>query len=202
VLVSCAVAESDEAHPIQSGSTRMLWDMPMVEQTTNYTCGAAAMQGVLAYYGFSFTEDFLAKELGSTPKDGTDHVKMVEYAVKLGLQAEVKSNLTLKEVQSRIEKGDAVIAEAQAWQDDKPSAKPYPETWNSGHYMIVIGVDEKNVYFVDPSAGLKRGYIPVEEFMPRWHDTDMKNQKLYQTAILFKGTPKPVILPFGWMKVP
>ena len=180
----------------------MLWEMPLVEQSTGYTCGAAAMQGVLAYYGLRFTEEALVKDLGSTPKDGTDHVVMAAYGTKLGLHGVVRSNVPLREVQERVESGDAVIVEAQAWQDEKPTLKPYPEVWNSGHYMIVIGVDEKNVYFVDPSAGLKRGYIPIEEFMTRWHDLDLKQQKLHQTAIFFHGKPKPILLNAGWLHVP
>jgi len=35
--------------------------LPHTRQATNYTCGAAALQSVLAYYGDEFREDALAK---------------------------------------------------------------------------------------------------------------------------------------------
>jgi len=42
-----------------------------------------------------------------------------------------------------------VIVNGQAWRDD--SGIPWANEWEDGHYMVVIGLDEKNVYFEDPS---------------------------------------------------
>lgn len=201
-LTLCALGRADEVPPlapIPSPVGKILYDVPLVEQTTNWTCGAAAMQAVLAYYGLSFSEADLALQMGSTPKEGTDHNRMAQFARDRGIGAVVKSNLTLKDLAESIEKGNPPLIEAQAYSDDK--TKPYKEMWNSGHYLVVIGLDDKYVYFIDSSAGMKRAFLPIEEFLERWHDLGEKNVKLEHTAILFTGTPKPVPVPRGWVKV-
>jgi len=180
--------------------TKILWNVPPVQQETNYTCGASAMQSVFSYYGQSFTEAYLAKELGSTPKDGTDHHKMADYAKKLGIKAEVKHNLRIADLAPYLEREQAIIIEAQAHGDRV--GMDYTNIWDSGHYMVVIGLDEKNIYFMDPSASGNRGFLPIGEFMTRWHDLGHKNEKLYYTAIFFDAKPSPVPLPTVWTKVP
>ncbi len=51
--------------------------------------------------------------------------------------------------------GTHIIVNAQAWTDDQ----------NDGHYMVVIGVDNENVYFEDPAVLGSRGYISNQEFL-------------------------------------
>ncbi len=189
--------------------TKILWDVPLVEQSTTYSCGAAAVKGVLAYYGHEFQESFLMKKLGTTI-NGTDHDKMAKLIRQHGISAKVQSGLTLRDLQKSIAANQPVIVENQSWQQaqTKGKAKPYDNVWDFGHYLIVIGLDEKNVYLVDPSTFGKRGFIPVPEFLARWHDLDDKNHKLKQTAILLQGKPNARPLQemsstsFGWAKVP
>ena len=82
------------------------------------------------------------------------------------------------------------VGEAQAWQDD-PS-KPYPEEWDAGRYMVVIGLSQDQVYFMDPSVLGGFGYIPAMEFLGRWHDISAKGEKLHHTALYFQGEPAPL----------
>ncbi len=187
-------------------STKILWGVPPAMQFTNYTCGAAAMQSVLAYYGHSFTEEKLAKEMGSDPQNGTNHVEMAEYARKLGIKAEIKSNLKIEDLKPYLQRDQPVIVEAQAWGTVDGIAVPnfdYTNAWDQGHYMVVIGLDDQNIYFMDPSASGSRALLSLQEFLPRWHDLDWNSQQLHQTAILFDGKPNPVALPKkNWVRVP
>jgi len=180
-------------------ATFILWNVPLSEQTTNYSCGAAAMQSVLGYYGHDYTEAALIKELGTDAAKGTDHHRMTELATKLGLRAELRTGLQPSDLAAAINRGQPAIVEAQAWLDAAQQGKPWADLWDSGHYMVVIGIDDKNVYFADPSAGRKHGFIPLEEFVQRWHDLDWNNKKLTHTAILFDGEPRPAA---QWVKVP
>jgi predicted double-glycine peptidase len=198
-LFLALVSFTAHAETFPPPETKLLMEVPLVEQSTAYTCGAAAMQGVFMYYGLEHSEESLAKEMGSTPALGTAHEKMAEAAVKRGIDAVVKSNLTLKDLADQIELNQPVIVEAQAWPDPERPTKPYPETWDHGHYMILIGIDAHTLYFVDPSLPGRRGFIPAEEFLTRWHDLATGGVKLHHTAILFRGTPKP--LP-AWKKIP
>lgn len=45
--------------------------VPLMRQSRNYTCGAAAVQGMLAYFGEDFRETQLETILGSHPHHGT-----------------------------------------------------------------------------------------------------------------------------------
>ncbi len=186
-------------------STKILWNVTPVKQATNYTCGASAMQSVLAYYGHGFTEEFLAKELGSDAESGTDHVKMAAYANRLGIKAEVKTNLKIEDLKPYLDRDQPVIVEAQAYGMKDGVEVPnmdYTNVWDQGHYMVAIGLDQNNIYFMDPSASGSRGFLPLKDFVPRWHDLDWKNQQLTHTAIFFDGKPNPVALPRHWVKIP
>ena len=49
----------------------LLAGVPDVRQSTGYSCGAAALQAVLAHWGISEREDRLVARLHSTPQLGT-----------------------------------------------------------------------------------------------------------------------------------
>ena len=38
--------------------------------------------------------------------------------------------------------------------------------------MVLIGYDDENLYFMDPSTGRHYAYIPRGEFVDRWHDVE------------------------------
>jgi predicted double-glycine peptidase len=181
-------------------STKINGLVPLAGQSTNYSCGAAAMQSVLAYYGHVYAEEFLIKELGSTEKEGTDHLRMAAFANQLGIKAHIKSNVTLSELKATLDRDQIAIVECQA-HEERPG-KDYATMWDAGHYMVAIGIDENHIYFMDPSLGGYRGYLTHAEFLVRWHDLNYKNEKLYQTVLFFDAKPNPQPLPTVWSKIP
>jgi predicted double-glycine peptidase len=48
--------------------------------------------------------------------------------------------------------------------------------------MVVIGYDDKNIYFEDPAI-FGKGYIPIKEFVKRWHALDKNEIKRYGIAV-------------------
>ncbi|AKB29163.1 hypothetical protein MSSIT_2444 [Methanosarcina siciliae T4/M] len=103
--------------------------------------------------------------LGKTDRKGTTPSGIVEGVEKMGLRAEIRENLTLDDLRDSINKGIPVIVRLQAW-------KNADQSWEmdaSSHYMVVIDIDSKNVYFEDPWILGNRGYIPHDEFIERWH---------------------------------
>ncbi len=193
-------SQADDAGITLPATTKILWGVPLAAQSTNYSCGPAAMQSVFAYYGKLYTEEALIKAMASNPKEGTDHHKMAAFSNQIGIKAEVKHNVPLTEIALALAKAQTVVIECQA-HDDKGS-KDYAAIWDAGHYMVVIGLDEQNIYFMDPSLGGARGYIALTDFMIRWHDLGAKNEKLHQTAIFFDGKIDPAPLPILWSKIP
>ena len=167
-----------------------LLDVPLAPQTTNYSCGAASMQSLLAYYGHQYSEAELIRRLKTNPSFGTDHNDMVKFARQLGIDAEVKYNQSIEDIKREVATGNPVIVEFQAW-PDKPLTRPYPEIWDQGHYAVVVGADHENLYFVDPVIFGGRGFIKISEFLERWHDLGKGNVKLYSTILYFRGKANP-----------
>ena len=169
--------------------TIILFQVPDVRQSTDYSCGVSCFQAVIRYWGGEdLREDQLIKFLNTTPERGTYFTDLVQGAEKMGFRAEMRENLTLDDLKKSIEKGVPVIVNTQAWKLENQSW----ETDENGHYMVAIGVDNKNVYLEDPSILGSRGYIPHDEFIERWHDygydpTKGKNRRFIRMGIFIRG---------------
>ncbi len=168
--------------------------VPDVRQSTGYTCGAAALQAVLAYWGIDEREDRLAARLRSTPEQGTHPDDIVRGARELGLTADLREGLVLADLERALAEGTSVIVDLQAWRD--LADVPWAETWEDGHYMVLLGADAANLYFEDPSLLGSRGVVPRAEFVERWHDyegqapLDPSDRKYVRMAIFLRG-PRP-----------
>ena len=101
-----------------------------------------------------------------------------------------------------------VIVDLQAWRDR--TDLPWTETWDDGHYMVLLGMDGENLYFEDPSLLGSRGTIPRSEFIDRWHDyegdppLDPTDRKYVRMAIFLRGSrPAPAApSPFSRVYLP
>ncbi len=158
--------------------------VPDTRQSTEYSCGASALQAVLMYYGEEFGENELMDKLKTT-YNGTNPRDITRVARELGFQAELRENCTLEDLEKSIKLKVPVIVSGQAWREGDDLKKPWKDVWDSGHYMVIVGLDEKNVYFEDPSLLGSKGFMPREEFLDRWHDVDEK--KYLQLGIFITG---------------
>lgn len=174
--------------------------VPDTRQGTSYSCGAAALRSVLAYYGTDVSEEELMEQLGTTPEQGTRPEALIRVARFYGLEAELRQGVTFDDLEKEIKAGRPVIVDAQAWRED--TGTPWKDRWEDGHYMVAIGLDSKNIYLEDPSLEWSKGFIPREQFMERWHDYELgpqgERQEYHQAALFFRGkkpSPPPVFLP-------
>ena len=62
----------------ESNSSKFL-TVPLVRQSKNFSCGAAALQSLLAYYKILFREGQLIKLLNSNAVDGTSITKILDF---------------------------------------------------------------------------------------------------------------------------
>ena len=191
-LAKSAPAPRPAASPLSAAvPDALLASVPDVRQSTGYTCGAAALQAVLARWGTSEREDRLAARLHSTPEAGTHPADIVRVAREFGLAAELREGLSLADLEAALAAGTSVIVDLQAWRDK--TEIPWTETWEDGHYMVLLGADALNLYFEDPSLLGVRGVIPRAEFVDRWHDyegdppLDPTDRKYVHMAILIRG---------------
>lgn len=145
--------------------------VPLVRQKTGYSCGAAATAAVLRYYGrFSGSEEALYAPLKVSQQHGTLPESIVEVLRSHGLGAEMLSAMTIADLRSAVKKKQAVILELQAWSEGAEQRRPWRERWEDGHFAVLVDLDERYAYFMDPSTSGRYTHVPLGELVDRWHD--------------------------------
>jgi predicted double-glycine peptidase len=147
--------------------------VPLIRQSTDYTCGVAALQALLAYYGQDVREDLLSKALHAQHKSGTRYKNIANYAQQHGLSVKIWKEMSVDELRQSLKAGHPVLCLIQAWPDKKTD---FALDWDDGHYVVAVGFDDQKFVFMDPSTAGHYTYIPVEEFFQRWHDLDGKEK--------------------------
>jgi predicted double-glycine peptidase len=159
--------------------------VPLTRQATEYTCGVAALQSVLGYWGEDHREDELAKGLKSNTVHGTGYKNIADFAKQHGYSVGINKGMTLPQLFAEMDQRRPVICLIQAWPDKKVD---FAKDWDDGHYVVAVGYDSRNVYFMDPSTLGSYTYIPRSEFLSRWHDTDGKERLVHFGMTVFKTT--------------
>ena len=183
----------------------MLSGIPDVRQSTGYSCGAAALQAVLSYYGVDKREGDLMDMLKTTEAAGTSPENIVRVAKELGFQAEPQENLKYEDLEKAFREGIPVICDIQAWTSAAAGNRSWASDWEDGHYVILLGADSEFVYVEDPSLLGTRGIIPKQEFLDRWHDYkgeppfDPSDRAYVRLGIFITG--KTPVRPFAFTKV-
>lgn len=151
---------------LPSGAQRI----PLVRQQTDYSCGPAVLASILTYFGaFSGDEVALYGLLGTDPEFGTAPEDLLRGARHFGLQAELEQGMTLVRLRALVEQRKLVILDVQAWPDDGRK-QAWSERWDDGHYVVLIGLDDRFAYLMDPSVEGSYAYVPLRELVERWHD--------------------------------
>ena len=181
----------------QEGAPHIL-NIPDVRQATSYTCGVACAQAILSYYGIDEREDRLVEQFGATEKNGTSPSQLLAGFALYGLSAVLKEQTTLDDLRVNLKQNIPTMVAIQAWVEKYPPSD-WSQTWEDGHWVIVIGLDERNVYFEDPSILGDRGWLTQAEFLARWHDytgeppcCDEKDHQFRQVSISVRGSPVKV----------
>lgn len=181
-----------EENNITQNNTTLL-NVPDVRQPTNSSSGPASLQAVLAYYGTGTSLDTLINQT-NTSENGTIPDNIAQAARDQGFSAEVKENMTLQDLQENINQGTPTIIVCQAWRGN--TTGNWTNDTENSHYLVVIGMDDQNIYFEDPALLGSRGYIPLQEFQERWHYLNPQtgnNTTMTHLGIMVTG--KPVSLP-------
>jgi len=194
--IAFIISISSVIGPTYGASNNILFHVPDTRQSFDYSCAASALQSVLVYWGIDIEENELIRLLNTTRAYGTDENDIVRVARQMGLEAELKDNITLADLERSIDMGIPVIVNCQSWRGSAYSNASWANDWTDGHYLVVIGIDEKNVYLEDPNILGPRGFIPRQEFLERWHSrkgtAPLYNEKQYHLGIFIRGDkPSP-----------
>ena len=185
-MIAGCTASTAEPKPVAPPVEAHFIRTPLVRQTTEYTCGVAALQSVLLYYGVpDEQESELAKVLGSTSDAGTNYRAIVSYAQELGFAVSAKSRMTVAELEVSIDAKRPVILALQAWAED--ASIDWRKSDDNGHYVVATGYDTKNLYFMDPSTRGRYTFIPRAQLEARWHDFDAEAGELDHFGIVISG---------------
>lgn len=152
----------------QTGS--IFLPLPILIQTTSYTCGSTSTAALLQGFGFAVTEMSMTEELHSNNEVGTYYGEIVSALLRRGFSASARNGWTISQIREVLVRGGVVMVCYQAWKEDDG---PWVLRWQDGHYSVVIGLDDTNIFLMDPSQDDGYfGYIPLVEFEARWRDID------------------------------
>jgi hypothetical protein len=167
--------------------------VPTVKQATDFSCGAAAALSILRYWKWdayaSVDEASLYAALDTTHARGTEPEPIVSTLRGQGkLEAEYRhGDVTLAQLLKAVDAREPPIVDLQAWRDDE---RPWRETWNAGHYVVLVGYDAERLYFMDPSVLTPAAYAYLEtgELEERWHDlAGPDDVRLERMAVFVRG---------------
>ena len=137
---------------------------PFQETLHQVMCGPATLKMVLDYWGTEKSEEELAK-LCEVGLNGTDAEHIKAAAEQLGYKATIKNLASLDDIGSWLDKKVPVVVN---W--FTRGRFDYPDSAVAdGHYSVVVGLDDANIYLQDPEIGGLRT-IPRDDFMRVWFD--------------------------------
>ncbi|MBN2388037.1 MAG: C39 family peptidase [Anaerolineales bacterium] len=136
-------------------------------------CGAAsAAMLVAAYLGEKITPDEFYTRFNIPGDRYLSQAEVRDAMGSLGLMSEFKANLSLQELFTYLASGKPVIAllRYRVLRD----AGLTESDFQGPHFLVVVGIDSKNVYvhdplFSDPAKGQARPY-PLELFWQAWKE--------------------------------
>lgn len=153
--------------------------LPEVQQPDDYSCGAACLMAVCAYFGVG-PEDLedLKNSLKTNRYSGTYYGRIVKKASRLGLHVHLyQGGMSLGDLKAALTDGKPVILSIQAYAQ---RAATYANTASNsdGHYVVAIGFDDSDtIYFMDPSLTGRIGFLTWKELDHRWHENEGNRRK-------------------------
>ena len=169
-----------------------LVQVPVVTQRRDFSCGPAATLALLRYWRpdtfATVEESALYAPLETTHAHGTEPEPIAQLLRSLGLEAQYRhGNVTVADLERAVDAREPPIVDLQAWTDHH---LPYRETWDAGHYVVMVGYDDERLYFADPSTMTPHGYVflPRVELEERWHDlAGLADVRVERMAIFVRG---------------
>jgi ABC-type bacteriocin/lantibiotic exporter with double-glycine peptidase domain len=128
-----------------------------LKQINSY-CGPYCLKMVFDYYAFKVKVKDIAKVTETAVSEGnlgTSPSNMVKAAKYFGFNSYYKEESSLKEIKKLLNKGVPVIVN---WFSE-----------DEGHYSVVVGMDKRKIYLIDPEYG-KKVSVSLIDFQKIWFD--------------------------------
>lgn len=152
---------------------------PFQETLHQNICGAAALKIVFDYYGVEKTEQELADLCGIKGQLGVGSEGLKKVAESFGFNVEIKNETKYSDIENYLQKGIPVIVD---W--FSRGRNDYSESEVAdGHYSVVTGIDEENIYLQDPEIGKVRK-MSRDDFYRVWFDFSGNNIEKWEDLII------------------
>jgi predicted double-glycine peptidase len=150
------------------------------KQSTNYSCGPAALRTIFNYYKVKVSEKELLL-LGDIGEEGTDFKTMKKLSNEFGFTFHSRENGNLEIIKKYINKDIPVLVCYQMGQNNG----------NNGHYSVVYNIDDSFIHLADPSnwiEGDRKKYsenrkMLIDTFLEHWWEEDIKVIKRWYAII-------------------
>lgn len=144
---------------------KLLQVKPFQETLHGSFCGPAVIKMVLEYYGIEKTESKIALLTNKDDELGISDQDIKRVLESFNLKVEIKNFASFDDIQAVLDKNAPVIVDWMTRGRADYEVDEVPD----GHYSVVCGLDEENIYLQDPEVGRMRT-IPKEDFIRVWFD--------------------------------
>lgn len=151
---------------------------PFQETLHASMCGPASLKMVLQYYGIEASESEIAMRCDHNTKLGVTSAAIQAAAESFGLNVTIAREASFEDISSWLTKQVPVIVD---W--FSAGRKEYDQPLPDGHYSVVVGIDEENIYLQDPELGSLRT-IAKADFLPIWFDFEGKYIRSWNDLII------------------
>ncbi len=141
----------------RAGDLEGLRGFKSLPQTTQFTCGAAAVAGVLRHFGEMADEKMCAQCMGTNPVIGTKPEDMIRYFKHRGLKAWGNTKVPFDIILGRLRAGKVTLVD---WND------------YGGHWCVVVAYSQTRNAIVLADPARPRSLFAahsVDQFKAHWH---------------------------------
>ncbi|MFZ4660092.1 MAG: cysteine peptidase family C39 domain-containing protein [Caldilineaceae bacterium] len=145
-------------------------------QQTQSDCLAVCASIVLDYLGIPCEYKRLLRILGTT-SDGTPFSNLKRLASTLDLSVSYDKNReTLTIFEDHLSIGLPIIVAVQTW------PLPYWQQLNSDHAVVVVGLDQEEIFLYDPYFAAAPQVVDLDSFLTAWSERDFEYAVIGLTA--------------------
>lgn len=159
----------DIAAALRKLAQHLIDPFPDSRQSTDFSCGAASVQSILAYYGEDFREADLSTILKADTEIGIEPENIAKFLIDRDFQVDYRQ-MGLSDLKSYVDQNVPVMILFQAWSEEPVDYEVHDD---AGHYAVVIGYDAEYFYLDDPVLNGARGKLKYDELLKRWHGSDI-----------------------------
>lgn len=136
--------------------------VPIVAQTTDFSCGAAALLAVLTYWlgkeNVPRDEKGLWAYLGTNPTQGTNPDAVAGVAGALGLETAIREGVHGADLPAIAATGATAILALRMEDNEDP---------HEGHWIVLVGATPDDAIAMDPLSPTAYVHIPLDDLDER-----------------------------------